>query len=427
LQRLSYAEILARVQVRSDLALKSTSVERVTHALAELGLQPPHREHVILVAGTNGKGSTAKTLETLIAGAGSSVGLFTSPHMISATERIRSHGRDLSEDEFVEAYYRIESVLEKYRLARFETFTVMMAEVFWGGRVRAPVDWAVIEVGVGGLDDPTRALSHATTVVTSIGFDHEALLGPTLSDITRNKLGVIEHGNLVIHVPFSDEAKSVIAEVRERVQGRWIEVRPFPSRVVQNPNGEPQWIVDSSWGEARLSLLGDRAVENSSLALTTLDALGFDVRELLPALATVSWPCRMERLEWQGKVFYLSGDHNPQGVESLRAILEYFVYEHIYLVVGIGANKDAAKILNALEKIARARISLTATPFRSSNTETLHNLAEEFRIQNVYTNPIDALAAALKSASERDLVVVTGSLYLVGYIRGEILKLHVAD
>lgn len=457
--RRAFTEILDFIQAGSDLAAKDTSVERVAAAIAELKLAPIDRDRVILVAGTNGKGTTAKTLETLIRKARFSVGLFTSPHMISATERIHSHGYDLTDDEFIAAFELVERLVEKYHLARFETFTLMMAEVFWGGRVRPRVDWAVVEVGVGGRQDPTRAIPHATTVITKIGLDHEALLGSTLAAITREKLGAIEPDGLVVHLPFPTEAlsvgtasarasddsrvpESVIAQARGQLGGEWIEASVFPCRVVGGVEGamnamnarraaanaadapnsadHPSWRLETPWGEAWLALLGARAAENTSLALTTLNALGFDIPALLPALSELQWPCRMEKFIVGERRVYLSGDHNPQGIESLKEILAWLPYRRIFFIVGVGRNKNIEAMLASLKQVENASITLTVTAFRSSTPAELQ--AYRDRTDAFSESPLSALNEALARATEEDIVVITGSLYLAGYFRAEFLR-----
>jgi dihydrofolate synthase/folylpolyglutamate synthase len=324
--------------------------------------------------------------------------------------------------------------------------------------LRKPVDWAVLEIGVGGRQDPVRALPHATTVFARIGFDHEALLGSSLAAITREKLGAIDSGSLVVHAPFPVEAREVVAEVRATLGGRWIEAPVFPSRVVDDATGgipfepcgknsrgnellattwEPRWVIESPWGQARLSLLGSRAVFNASLALTTAAELGLPVRELVPALSRVEWPCRMERFEISGQAVYLSGDHNPQGVESLLELLSHFRYRKVHLLIGVGKNKNMPAMLEAFERIPRAEIHLTTTPFRSSTVEDLRLYRD--RVASVEVDPVVALKNLVKevdvaesvdesaesegvSSGVAELIIVTGSLYLAGYLRGEILQ-----
>ena len=403
-----YAEIAKQIEMRRDIPGKDASFTRFALAFAELRDVefPVGGRGVVLVAGTNGKGTVSKTLETLLVARGDKVGLFTSPHLMKTTERIRSHGADLTDDEFVAAFVSIEPLANKFGLSHFEILTLMMCEVFFGGRIRPRVEIAIIEVGLGGRLDPTRKVPHEATIVTRLGLDHQALLGDTLPLIAREKFGAVDPGNLVVHFPFPP---SVIGSAE------WTPSPVYPSRI-----SDGRWVLASPWGEAPLALMGARAVENSSLALAFLDAWGVDVASLLPALARVEWPGRMERFSVADRTVYLSGDHNLQGIESLRDILSELKYRELILVVGIGANKNSDLILRALiDVVGPARLILTQTSFRASGLEAYGEWRA--RAEAVFAEPVDALRAAVAMASPDDLILVTGSLYLVGDLRKWIL------
>jgi dihydrofolate synthase/folylpolyglutamate synthase len=303
----------------------------------------------------------------------------------------------------------------------------MMLEIFFGGRIRPPIERAVIEAGVGGRLDPTRVIPHATTVIARLGLDHEALLGNTLPAIAREKFGAIDPEGFVVHMPFAaDEAeRAAIAAVAEefkiRLGGRWVEAPTYPSRVDAS-EGEPRWILQTPWGEAQLALLGERAVENTSLALAVLRELGLLRAEMLGALARVNWPGRMERFDVQGRRVYLSGDHNPQGISSLAEIIAHFRYDRLHIVAGIGAHKDAREILARLAALPRAHVHLTPTPFRSSRLEDLRAYAP--LANSIDESPRKAIERALAEGKPDDLIVVTGSLYLVGAVRSQLVNHH---
>lgn len=418
-----FQRVIARIEAVRDAPARSESFERFRLALEAWGYSgPKDGKGVILVVGTNGKGSVAKTLETLIAATGRSVGLFTSPHMIRTTERIRSHGCDLSEEEFVQIFKKVEPVVSRYGLSHFETLTLMMVETFFGGAVRPPVEWAVLEAGVGGRLDPTRLIPHETTVVTQLGLDHQDILGPDLSSIARQKFAAVDPGNLVVYAPLPREVRAddvLTAEMRP------FEASIFSSRV-DTCQPEPQWILETPWGDATLALLGERGVRNTSVALSALEKMGFEMKSLLPHLRSVKWPCRMERFEIGGiggggkKTIYLSGDHNPQGVESLIEILSWFKYRDLHLLIGVGKNKPAAAMVERFRTIPRVRLHLTTTPFRSADGPSLKALAG--RVESICVDPLVALNKVLQAAGPEDLVVVSGSLYLTGYLRGSLIR-----
>jgi dihydrofolate synthase/folylpolyglutamate synthase len=242
--------------------------------------------------------------------------------------------------------------------------------------------------------------------------------------------------------------ESVVAQARAQLGGEWIETSVFPCRVLGGAEGAmnlvnavntmnarraeanaadapdsvggPRWLLETAWGEAPLSLLGARAAENTSLALTTLNALGFDMPALLPALSELQWPCRMEKFVVRGRSVYLSGDHNPQGIESLKEILSHISYARLFIIVGVGKNKDIGAMLESLKRMERVSITLTVTPFRSSTAGELE--AYRDRVDEVNENPSRSLGEALARSTARDVIVITGSLYLAGYFRAEFLR-----
>lgn len=410
----SFQEVIDLMDRVRDMPAKVESFARMEEALRRLVFPLPEKgQGVILVAGTNGKGTVAKTLETLLLRvSGGGVGLFTSPHLMKATERIRSFERDLTEREFVQTYEIVEPVARDLGLSHFETQTLMACEIFFGKRVRPRVDWAVIEVGVGGRLDPTRQIPHEMSVVTSIGLDHVDLLGGTLQQIAREKFAIVDDGVLVHLAPKDPDIE---AEAEKACRGKNVKrvpVEPLAYHVAPGPT----WVAETPWGEAPLALPGRRAVENISVALAAYRELGFSPEEALPALRRIDWPCRMEPFQLRGRTVYLSGDHNPQGVESLREILAHFQYETLHVVAGIGGKKDADTMLTELARLPRARLRLTTTTFRG---QPLSAYGEKWLGQAAATDadPAMALERALSESQPGDLILVTGSLYMAGDLR----------
>jgi dihydrofolate synthase/folylpolyglutamate synthase len=384
---------------------------------------------VTLVGGTNGKGTVSKTLETLLASSGARVGLFTSPHLIEPTERIRSMGRDLTQIEMVQAYVLIEDTVRQFDLSHFEILTLMMIEVFFGDRIRPRVDLAIIEVGVGGRLDPTRVVPHETAVLARIGLDHQALLGSTLPEIASEKLAIAEGARRLIYMKPDASLNEVFADAQQKFSGcEFIEARSFASTVDRSTEvgaggrapSIPSWTIKTPWGEARLALMGERAVQNTSLALEVLAQTDSSVAKLLPAVAKVEWPCRMERLTFAGRPLFLSGDHNELGVESLYELLSRFQYQKLWIVAGISKGKPIKTMIDLYLQNPRANLILTRTTFRPIELSAL----EPFRPRAVaiVDGALRALELALSLASPNDLVVVSGSLYLVGDLRAQILS-----
>lgn len=429
----TYSEVIERIEATRDMPARQESLARFRQAY-EVMAPEISPSQVILVAGTNGKGTVSKTLETLLQQpskqqseqhrdqheqTNASIGLFTSPHMMNTTERIRSGGRDLSREEFTEIYFHVESLVERFGLSHFETLTLMMIEAFFGGRVRPRVKRAVIEVGVGGRLDPTRLLPHAVSVITRLGLDHMDLLGSTLEKIAGEKLAIVDEDNLVVHAPLISAAAPALLAAKSQVRAQWFEAPIYPFRV-DEAGLAPRWEIITPWGQIECPLLGERAVQNISLALCALDKMGENVGELLPRLVNVQWPCRMERREFRGRAVYLSGDHNPQGVDSLEEIIRHFRYRELHLVVGVAKNKDRSAMLEAFCRLPRMKLYLTSTPFRGAPVESY---GPEWLQRAVFaaSDPWSTLETALAQAASDDLILVSGSLYLVGHLRAKLI------
>ena len=415
-----YEKILEFLESSADKPSKSGRFEiferAVSAYLEETKTSWPENGHdVFLIAGTNGKGSVAKTLETILADQGATVGLFTSPHLMETTERIRSGGKDLTPDEFVETYRFIETFVSRFELSHFEILTLMMIEVFFGGRLRPKVSAAVIEVGVGGRLDPTRVVPHEYAVITRIGLDHESILGP-LPSIAREKFAIAEGARVAVYAP-PDEvevARAAFEAQRKYPNSQFIEVEPYAFDVAYDAD-QPRWKIRTPFGNAPLALLGERAVFNTSIALRVVEVAGRDVARALGVLKHVVWPGRMEPIKIGEQRIYLSGDHNPQGAESLRSLVSHFRYETLWLVVGIGKMKDATSMLEVYAQVPNLKLVLTTTTFRPKPLSDYGVWLE--RAEAAFEDPMAALLFAREHAGARDLIVVTGSLYLVGDLR----------
>lgn len=413
---MKFNDVISRIERARDLPAREESFARFRCALQEADFRFPEKgQGITLVAGTNGKGTVSKTLETMHAATGVGVGLYTSPHLMKTTERIRSFGADLSEEEFLASFEIIQPLADKLSLSHFEILTLMACEVFFGNKVRRPVACAVFEVGVGGRLDPTRAIPHELSVVTNIGLDHVELLGSTLGSVAREKFAILDPGNLCVHAPLASSELDEIARGKcQEVGARQIQAVSFPFHI-ELKNNEPVWVMQSPWGQVPLGMRGERAVQNISLALAALRESHFDVARHLSALTKMQWPGRMEKVTLSERTVFLSGDHNPQGVESLQEILQHFDYENLNLVVGIGKNKDHDAMLAAFAALPRARITLTKTPFRGGDFTNYGDWIN--RVYQKYDDPKLALESVLQMSGTRDLILISGSLYLVGYLR----------
>ena len=419
---LNYQEIVQKIESLGVMPEGPPSLEPMQKGmqrlLSHLSLRP---ERTVVVAGTNGKGSVCASLEALLIDAGQTVGLYTSPHLEETTERIRVNGVDISRENFSETYRQVSERTKGLKLSHFETLTLMAVWFFYfGGK---PLDWMIFEVGLGGTWDATNAIPHYWNIITTLGLDHQNILGKSLYEIAENKFGIIGNKTEVVHSPFPDELQDLAEKTRQGTSSRWTKSMEFSTRVEKSEGG-PVFILNISEGEIPLSLSGNRAAQNAATALTLFRELGFSPQKHLQALRRVRWPGRMERISEKkygvACPVYLSGDHNPSGVASLLELLSFYEWERLYILVGVGKDKDADGVLKPLFDLKNTSIVLTETPFRG---KSIHEYGpwsgKALRVEQNET----AFQFIAELAQPRDMILVTVSLYLVGLMRS---RLHAA-
>lgn len=385
-------------------------------------------ERVIVVAGTNGKGTTSATIAALLHAAGMHVGFYSSPHLVSTTERIKYDAADISEEDFCAVFEAVREMVREMvgevSLSHFEWLT-LMAEYYFFEVKRA--DYAIFEVGMGGIFDATNAISHKFCVITRLALDHCDVLGDSLEEIARNKFGIISDGSVVFHTTFPNESVEQIAkEYAEKHGAKLVESCDFEMEVDQSKR-YPTFFVRTPFGRFQMSLPGKRAAENSALALTFLDYFmhtgGYhhDLAAYAPTISKINWPGRMQLVKYRGRDVFLSGDHNPNGIQSLLDLLQYYRSENnfrkIHFVIGIGSTKDHHNMLEMLFAVPNSRIYFTETPVHTLPINQ-YDAADLTRASCATSDPKEALDAAVSQAAPDDMVIVTGSLYLVGRILG---------
>lgn len=405
----AYEDVVDDLERRGMMPDRPPGIQTTREGLRRLGLNI-NPERAIVVAGTNGKGSTCAMLEALLRSAGCRTGLYTSPHLVDTTERIRVDAQDTSRHQFVAAYRAVLEKTKDLALSHFEMLTLMAA---WQFSAEA-VDWMIFEVGLGGLWDATNAIPHRFCVVTKLGLDHQNLLGDTIADIAKAKFGIVGPGATVIHTAFEKTVDLLARQTAQETASRWVEAAEFETGY-ECGTREPQFFAKTKWGVSKLSLPGDRASENAALALTIFSELGYDPALHLAALSKARWRGRMERLNVSDATcpIYVSGDHNPQGIQSLLGLLAAYKRKHLHLLVGLGRDKDLDGVLGPLFSLANTSVYLTETPFKG---RTLAEFGPYLnRVAGAWPDQDTALEQVLQRAQPEEMVVVTGSLYLVGH------------
>jgi len=417
---MTYAEAVARLLALrgGEYAGMRPGLDRIHGLLDALG-NPERRYRLVQVGGTNGKGSVAAMIATILKAAGLRVGLYTSPHLVSFRERIRVNGEAIAEDDVADGFDAIATLVARLDATVFEATTALALDHF---AARA-VDIAVLEVGLGGRLDATTVGTPEATVITSLDLDHQELLGATLAEIAAEKAAIIR-GRLVVSAAQPPEAADVVrnraatAGVALLESGRDLHV----DIVAQSLAGQrfhcrgPGWTVT----DLETTLLGTYQPANALLAVAAARHLGAPETALRAGLRRVRWPGRFE-VRGDGPRLVLDGAHNPGGARALAASLAtFFGDERATFIVGLSREKDARAILGALVPRAAQFIFTPSSNRRAADPRTLVSaLPAPAPPARVAESPAAALAMAA-AEGPRALVCVAGSLFLIGDVLAQL-------
>src|SRR5215510_14599009 len=399
---------------------------------------PQQRLQSVLIAGTNGKGSTAATLASIVQAAGYRTGLYTSPHLVDINERIQINQEHISNVEFAEIYGRVEQAAQQlveagklpWHPSFFEMLTAMMFEYL----ASAGVELAVLEVGMGGRLDATNIAHPCLSVITDIDFDHQKFLGNTLPEIAREKAGILRPNGLVVLLPQHPQVNDALGEAILKINARPVRaVKHMPPVIAQADNNHWQAaaharnrfpleymgkeiVVDSP-------LLGRHQLRNLALAIAAAEQLnncGFKIRpeHVESGIRNTDWKARFQVLpptvDFPETVLDVA--HNPAGAWALRSALSTFYEDRrLTFVFGVMRDKAIREIAEILFPMAEHVIVTHADSPRAASVEEIaaaaaHTGTDIIPIGNVH----DALERARELTDKRGVLVITGSIYIVG-------------
>jgi dihydrofolate synthase / folylpolyglutamate synthase len=432
-------QVEAELNTRWPESKIEPSLTRIA-ALVDL-LGDPHTTYPVLhVAGTNGKSSVSRMIDALLTRIGLRVGRFTSPHLQVVTERIAVDSAPISPQRYVEVYRDVEPYVAmidrgaEVQLSKFEVLTGMAFAAF----ADAPVDAAVLEVGLGGTWDSTNVADARVAVVCPIGVDHVEYLGSDLAGIAKEKAGIIKPGSIALIAEQSPEVATVLlercAEVDATVARAGMEFGVLRRDVAVGGQLLRLQGLGGAYEEIFLPLHGPHQAANAALALAAVEAFfgagaqrALDAEAIREGFASVVVPGRLERVRSAPSVF-VDAAHNPHGAQALAAALEEdFAFRKLVGVVGAMRDKDVAGILSALEPVLHEVVITTNSSERAMDPAQLADVATEiFGVDrvSVYPRLDDAVEAAIALAeedAEEPLsgvgVVVTGSVVTAGEAR----------
>jgi dihydrofolate synthase/folylpolyglutamate synthase len=389
----------------NEVQTAKLGLERIAKLMQALG-DPQQGPRFIHIAGTNGKGSTAAMIESGLRAAGQRTGLYTSPHLVEPTERIRIAGEPVTHQQFAGAFATVHDTAERMLQSGeldlhptyFESVTAMAFLLFQ----RAQLDWVVLEVGLGGRLDATNIVAPQLCVITPIDYDHQVFLGDSITSIAGEKAGILKPGVPAVFAPQHAAAAEVL---KRNAGGRFLFTSDWPIEDLS---------IDARGSRFRVRnlnvvcpLAGEHQVENARTAALALHELGYPC----DGIAETRWPGRLERVSEHPEII-LDGAHNVAGTQALADyIRRFYSGRNIWLVYGVMRDKAVDQMTSLLFPLA-GRIILTA-PDNSRAMPPERIPAPDALVTHSVGEAIDAL----RDAGPEDAVFITGSLFVVGEAR----------
>lgn len=419
LQSVEFLYGLQKHGIKPGLGTIQALLDRLDH--------PERRYPSLHIGGTNGKGSTATMAASMLQAAGYRVGLYTSPHLVDFRERIRVNGDVISEERMADLTNCVRAAAGEPREPTFFEFTTAMAFQQFAD---AGIDVAVVEVGLGGRFDATNVLMPAAAAITNVALDHQEYLGETIGEIAYEKAGIIKSGVPVVVGRVSSEATAVLSRVAgergaplSRLYGDFNVSGTSPARFRYEG-------LKESYDELACPLAGRHQLDNAACALALLEAVserGLPVSEgaVREGLRTVHWEGRLETVESR-PTLVLDGAHNPDAAAVVALYLDDFRRQHsgsrVIVVLGMMQDKDREGFLDHLLPHADEVIVTQARVSRSATAQELEtSLRARGRTASMVPDPADAISLARRMAAPDDLILVTGSLMLVGEAKAILL------
>ncbi|TCS79042.1 bifunctional folylpolyglutamate synthase/dihydrofolate synthase [Tepidibacillus fermentans] len=430
-------EVINWIHGREKLGIKP-GLERMEWMLERVG-HPERHLKFVHVAGTNGKGSTVSFTSQVLRRNGYTVGTFTSPYLIDFTNRIQVNGEDISEEDLVEIVNQLIPLakeLEQTELGGPSEFEVVtMIAILYFGKISKP-DIIIWETGLGGRLDSTNVVYPLVSVITNIGYDHMEYLGDDLKSIAWEKAGIIKSGVPVVSGVEQDEAKAVIHEVakakRATIYQFGEQFSVVKNKIDYSGSNFDFKDVFLTMPNIEISLIGAHQVKNAAVALMTLEVLrqfyAFQIEEdsVYSGMKYTNWPGRLEKILEEPLVI-LDGAHNPDGATSLAEAIQLFEYKRLILVTGILKDKAIQGFYQPLVPLADTLI-ITEPEFpRAAKAEEVaeivHSIGGAKKVL-VNANWKEAVNTAIREAGKEDLVIITGSLYMISDVRKYIFEYY---
>ena len=435
---MSYAAAIDALNAMAPELYTRPGAPRRKFSLAEIGvllehLENPHRRfQSILIAGTNGKGSTAATLASILSVSGLRTGLYTSPHLERVNERVRVNGAEITDSDFGRHFFAVQDAAEGLvgtgKLAQMPSFFEVLTAVGFLHFAEEGIDVAVLEVGMGGRLDAANIVDPLISIITDISLDHVEWLGSTIGAITREKAGILRPHGVLVTLPQHPEANQVLGEVATELEVRGVSATPYMPAI--GTGADAAYAVEVMGQEIEVSspLAGAHQHRNVALAIAAAVELkqnqGFPVTAsgIAEGIRATKWPGRLERFRSGEVTWILDVAHNPAGVWALRAGLRdgfegLFAGKPKILVFSCLRDKPLPELAQILFPIFDRVIF---APIASPRAAAMSDLLAAAEATGTHAQATDSIDVALEMAAglgEGGVVVISGSVYLVGDAR----------
>ena len=408
----------------SEIAKAEFNLDRMYALMEELG-DPQNKYPIIHVAGTKGKGSVCALCASALHAAGYKVGLYTSPHLLDYTERIRINGEPISHEQLVELVEEIKPAVAKIpKLTTFEITTALGFLAF----ARNDVNAAVIEVGLGGRLDATNILRPKVSVITSLSYDHMVVLGDTLAKIAAEKAGIIKEGVSVVSAPQKEEALEVLERVARLKEceltlvGRDVKFARLNSSLDGQSFRLSSFLFHAKQSDfdASIPLLGLNQIENAATSYAALKASGLEIPDgaIQKGFAAVKWPARFEVVRREPPVI-LDSAHNQDSFARLRETLdEHFPGKPVYLIFGASEDKNIPGMFAEMKSKIKKLIVTRADHPRALEPEVIIELARQAGLESEAVSPVESAFVRALENSEKDgsIVLSAGSMFVTAEV-----------
>jgi dihydrofolate synthase/folylpolyglutamate synthase len=397
-------------------------LETIDELLSRMG-NPQNDYKTILIAGTNGKGSTATMTASILRSAGCKVGLYTSPHLVDVRERIVVNGKKIAKKDFDQIIANIKEKV-KNPLTYFELLTAGAFIYFQ----RQKVDIAVLEVGLGGRLDATNVCRPLVSIITNIAFEHMAYLGNTLESITREKAGIIKQNGICLTAAKQKNVLEVLKNICAEREAKLYRLGSDIKIIKQKNSFFAYRGLYRKLSGLTISLQGKHQLANAALAVATIElsdknGLKIDNDAIRAGLKKASLDARLEVLQKE-PLFLLDGAHNPAGISVLcRALKNDFSYKRLILIFSSLIDKDYRQMLKKIAPLANKIILTKLKTTRAELPDNILKILEKTGYKAIVTQNVgQAIQKAQALAEKKDLICATGSLYLAGEVKQKFPK-----